>query len=98
MQAHRVSGLGRLAWAFSRRARLATVETRAPQRPAANVPCPTAPSGQRAPHRAQRPTCTLQQGTTLPSPLPGAFAQVQRRVSDGVTRPRPTYGYNRFYN
>jgi hypothetical protein len=69
---------------------------------------PTAPSGQRAVShraqrptrapRAQRPTCTLRQGTTLPSPLPGAFAQVQRRVSDGVTRPRPTYGYNRFYN
>ncbi|MCX6042687.1 MAG: hypothetical protein NTV69_16325, partial [Caldilinea sp.] len=62
---------------------------RAPPILPANAPRPTEPAGQRA---AQK------QGTTLLSPLPGAFVQVQRHVSDEVTRPHPTYSYNCFYN
>ena len=49
----------------------------------------TVPAGQRA---------ALQQETSLPHPLPGAFVQARRHVSDELTRPHPTYGYNRFYN
>ena len=60
---------------------------------------PTGPTGQRvAPHRTWRPARRAATGNNLSHPLPGAFGQARRRVSDELTRPHPTYGYNRFYN
>ena len=83
-----MSGLRRLAWAFSRRARLATVETRVPPSPAANASHPTEPNGQRVTsHRAHRPTRCAATGNNLAFPFARAFVQAQRAAPHRASRP-----------